>query len=75
VTSQSPAVAGWHASKPAGERASPLYGDGDDVPAEVSELLVDALESHGGVCMWWCVWAVLWSGGSGSERKRVELQS
>jgi hypothetical protein len=46
-----PAVAGCHASK----RAVLAVGrESDDVPAEVSELLVDALESHGGVCMWCC---------------------
>lgn len=56
---------GWHASR----RASLPGAAGDDVPAEISELLVDALESHGersvvgvsvaGVCvagsMWWAV--------------------
>lgn len=66
-----PASAGCHASRPAGLAGT----DGKDVPAEVSELLVDTLESHG-ECVWWCaVVCGMRFAGAGCGRERVVLKS
>ena len=51
-----PAAAGCRASKQTGLALESR----NDIPAEISELLVDALESHGGVWVWmWVLW-VAW---------------
>jgi hypothetical protein len=42
------------------QAGEPRLRSRDDVPAEVSELLVDALESHGCACVWLWVWGVVW---------------
>lgn len=52
-----PASAPWHASSLAVE------GKQDDVPAEIGEFLVDTLESHGVLWMWWVWWCgAVWCG-------------
>lgn len=65
-----PASAGWHASKRAGLAVG---AKSDDVPAEVSEFFVDALESHGGD-VW--AWAGVYTGrGRGILAESAVLKS